>query len=158
MAGYVYLIGNPTFRWYKIGKSKTPELRIQNLGILLPFKIEVIGIWKAQNHSLMESTLHEQFKANRINGEWFYFPKKEVMALFESLPGSVRIFPAENSPDSIFKTFSNIDQDLRDGKKITHVRVQKLRGNFTPEEREEKRQAAVKLHVEKKARRLLEHK
>jgi len=36
MIGYVYLIGSPTFGWYKIGKSRKPEIRIENLGILLP--------------------------------------------------------------------------------------------------------------------------
>ena len=41
MAGYVYLIGTPIFGWYKIGKSKTPEVRIKDLGILLPFKLHI---------------------------------------------------------------------------------------------------------------------
>ena len=35
MAGYVYLIGNSIFGWYKIGKSISPEIRIKDLGILL---------------------------------------------------------------------------------------------------------------------------
>jgi hypothetical protein len=48
MAGYVYLIGNSIFNWYKIGKSVTPEVRIKDLGILLPFKIKVMSIWKAE--------------------------------------------------------------------------------------------------------------
>jgi hypothetical protein len=56
MTGFVYLIGSTTFGWYKIGKSITPEVRIQNLGILLPFKIEVIAVWKAANHHAMEKT------------------------------------------------------------------------------------------------------
>jgi hypothetical protein len=52
----------------------------------------------------------------------------------------------------VFATFSNIENDLRDGKKVT-VRVQKLRGNFTPEEREERRIASIKLQMQKKAAR-----
>jgi hypothetical protein len=56
MAGYVYLIGTPIFGWYKIGKSITPEIRVKDLGILLPFKIKVMAIWKAENHHLMESS------------------------------------------------------------------------------------------------------
>ena len=59
MSGYVYLIGSPLFGWYKIGKSKTPEIRVNHLGILLPFKIHIIGVWSAKNHSLLETTLHE---------------------------------------------------------------------------------------------------
>ena len=42
MEGFVYLIGSPLFGWYKIGKSKTPEVRVSNLGILLPFKLKII--------------------------------------------------------------------------------------------------------------------
>ena len=72
--GYVYLIGTPIFGWYKIGKSRTPEVRVKDLGILLPFKVEIIGVWKAVNHHLMESTLHEMYKTNKINGEWFVAP------------------------------------------------------------------------------------
>ena len=78
MAGYVYLIGTTTFGWYKIGKSITPEIRIKDLGILLPFKITIIGVWKAVNHHLMEKTLHEIYASSRINGEWFEFTAKEA--------------------------------------------------------------------------------
>lgn len=56
MSGYVYLIGSPIFGWYKIGKSITPEVRIKNLGILLPFKIDIICIWKAENHHKLQRT------------------------------------------------------------------------------------------------------
>ena len=73
MAGYVYLIGTPTFGWYKIGKSSTPEVRVKDLGILLPFKLYIIGVWYAENHHLMETTLHEIYSSCRINGEWFEF-------------------------------------------------------------------------------------
>jgi len=68
MEGYVYFIGTPVFGWYKIGKSKTPEVRVKDLGILLPFKVHIIGVWKAKNHTLMESSLHEMYKDKRING------------------------------------------------------------------------------------------
>ena len=75
--GYVYLIGTSVFGWYKIGKSITPEVRIKDLGILLPFKISVICVWKAENHHLLEKTLHELYAKNKINGEWFEFTIEE---------------------------------------------------------------------------------
>jgi len=77
-SGYVYLIGSPVFGWYKIGKSISPEIRVTDIGVLLPFKIHVIGVWGAANHHQMEKALHEIHKDKRINGEWFEFEKKEV--------------------------------------------------------------------------------
>jgi len=149
MSGYVYLIGSPVFGWYKIGKSRTPEVRIKDLGILLPFKIHVLGVWKAENHHMMESSLHEIYSSKRINGEWFEFSKKEAKIMFNSIPAEARIYPTEISEHPLDK-FSNVEEDTKKAKRIIGVRVQKLRGNFTPEEREAKRIAAIKKQREKR--------
>jgi hypothetical protein len=146
--GYVYLIGNPVFGWYKIGKSISPEIRIKDLGILLPFKLQVVGIWQAANHHLLERTLHEVYKDRNINGEWFEFKKKEVYELFAKLPNTVRVFPAHWRPLHWDDTgdngkFSNVEYDKKDDRRVIGVRKQKLRGNFTEHEREEKRQAHI---------------
>ena len=135
MSGYVYLIGTPTFGWYKIGKSITPEIRIKDLGILLPFKIHVIGVWKAENHHLMETTLHEMYTDCRINGEWFEFTGKKAYEVFDKIPEETRIYPVVGS-EHPFDRFSNIIEDRKKSGKILGVRVQKLRGYFTEEERE----------------------
>jgi hypothetical protein len=66
MAGYVYLIGSSIFKWYKIGKSSRAAIRVTELGILLPFRIEVIAVWKLSNYHAMERDLHEKHAANRI--------------------------------------------------------------------------------------------
>lgn len=150
--GYVYLIGSPIFGWYKIGKSKTPEIRIKDLGILLPFKIHIIGVWRAKNHHLMESSLHEIYSNNRINGEWFEFTKKEAYDVFSKIPSESRIYPTDwnEKGEHFFDKFSNVDEDTKNAKRIIGVRVQKLRGNFTPEEREAKRIESMAKHKAKK--------
>lgn len=144
MAGYVYLIGNPIFNWYKIGKSVSPEIRIKDLGILLPFKIKVIGVWSAKNHHLMESSLHEIYNKNRINGEWFEFTGDDIGKIFQSIPDEARVYLDRSDK------FSNIDTDTRNSNRIIGVRVQKLRGNFTAEERDAKRIASMQTQAEKK--------
>ena len=149
MTGYVYLIGSKVFRWYKIGKSRTPEVRIKDLGILLPFKIEVIGVWKAINHSMLESELHKKYAYCRVNGEWFSFVNEEAEKLFQFLPDTARVFPKSNL-DSILSSFSNIEEDQRKGKRIIGVRVQKLRGDFTSEQREDRRLRSISLQRENK--------
>lgn len=141
-SGYVYLIGTPVFGWYKIGKSKTPEVRVKDLGILLPFKVHVIGVWQAHDRHLLETTLHELYAAHRINGEWFEFTKPELYKVFDSLPKVALVYPLENSKHPLDR-FSNIDEDTKNSKRVIGVRVQKLRGDFTPEEREAKRIAAI---------------
>lgn len=129
MAGYVYLIGTPIFGWYKIGKSITPEVRIKDLGILLPFKIKVMSVWRAENHHLMEATLHEIYKDKRINGEWFEFSKQEIFKVIESIPEEARIY-LDNSDK-----FSNIELDTKDDKTVIGLRLRK--GPFSEEELKE---------------------
>jgi len=143
MAGYVYFIGTPVFGWYKIGKSITPEVRIKDLGILLPFKIDVIGIWSAHNHHAMEKALHEMYAENRINGEWFEFSKVAAFNVVNNIPPETRIYSKYGADDK-FDYFSNITTDVRKSKKIIGVRVQKLRGDFTPEERDQLRIISIR--------------
>src|SRR5208283_4654719 len=121
MAGYVYLIGTQVFGWYKIGKAVTPEIRIQDLGILLPFKIKVIGIWKAENHHALEKELHDKYRYCRINGEWFKFDFGEIKRLFELLPKEACIYSSKEKTDSVFAKFSNLENDCPEGKRIRVV-------------------------------------
>lgn len=84
--GYVYLIGSSRFGWYKIGKSRTAAIRVQTLGILLPFKIEVFGIWKAGDPSALEVAMHCRYAEQHINGEWFSFSPEQLTAILGSEP------------------------------------------------------------------------
>ena len=128
--GYVYLIGSKAFGWYKIGKSKTPEVRVSTLGVLLPFKVEVLGVWQATDHDRAERLLHETYAASRINGEWFEFSHKQVEALMGSLPAEARI------TSEVLTRFSNVDQDRQGDRKVLGLKTQRQRGDYTDEERE----------------------
>jgi hypothetical protein len=125
MAGYVYLIGNDRFHWFKIGKSKTPEVRVTNLGVLLPFKIKVFAVWKAVDHSKMEAALHEIHADARINGEWFSFSDTRVKAIYESIPREACVFWHEQQTESVLSNFSNMEKDRISTKPpIVHYRVE----------------------------------
>lgn len=152
--GYVYLIGSTKFGWYKIGKSKIPEIRIRDLGILLPFRVEVIKIWKAEDHHSLEKLLHEIHNANKINGEWFEFSKIEIQQLIESIPNEACVNVSEDVPK--LDKFSN--EDERNSKRVLGLRVEKLRGNITDKEREQRRIAGIERHRLKKLARLQEEK
>ena len=87
MLGFVYLIGNDTFGWYKIGKSIHPNIRIKDVGVLLPFTVEVKAVWASQWHGELEAKLHRDFKDRRQGkSEWFAFSQKEVAEIIKSRP------------------------------------------------------------------------
>ena len=89
------------------------------------------------------------YNVHRINGEWFEFTKAMVDDVFYSIPADTRIYPAIDSPISLDK-FSNIVQDTRDQRRVIGVRREKLRGNLTQEERDEKRRKGIEACREKK--------
>lgn len=148
MSGFVYLIGTSVFGWYKIGKSVDANVRVNQIGVLLPFKIKVFQVWRAENHHLMEKSLHEIYAHKRINGEWFEFSKDEIRELIEAIPYEARV--------DGFSTFSNIEEDTKNNRRVLGLRVQKLRGDFTLEEREQKRQEAIEQQRKKKLERAAE--
>ena len=69
--------------------------------------------------------------------------------MFDSIPIETRIYP-KDSLTSVFDSFSNIQEDTKNSRRVIGVRIQKLRGNFTPEEREVKRIESMKKQKEKK--------
>lgn len=130
MPGHVYLIGSRKFHWFKIGKSSNATIRVNQLGILLPFPIEVFAVWKTSAPSVLEYQLHQKYAANRINGEWFSFTAEEVNCLIhEMLYASTEVTAG----------FSNAVRDAPEGK----VLKIEMRADLTNEERERRKQEAI---------------
>ena len=110
MRGYVYLIGSSTFSWYKIGKAKRPSVRVENLGILLPFKITVFAIWESEDYSGLEASLHKQYVDYAINGEWFHFEPIKISEILLKTDAKL-IYPSQDQ-NGVFAAFSNIPDDV----------------------------------------------
>jgi len=140
MAGYVYLIGSSTFKWYNIGKASRAAIRVSELGILLPFRIEVIAVWKLSNYYAVERDLHEKHAANRINGEWFSFTKEEIKGIVDDMLWA--------STDSTVK-FSNLQKDH--APKGLIVKGVSLSVDITDEERERRKQEGMAKSAAKRA-------
>ncbi len=83
MRGFVYLIGSTRYHWYKIGRACNPRVRVKELGILLPFDLEVFAIWRTVNCVELETYLHRRHAAQRLNGEWFHFDAVELQSLID---------------------------------------------------------------------------
>lgn len=70
-SGWVYLL---RCGWHhKIGKSKNVRQRVSDMQTANPYLIElVLAVW-SDNMARAESSLHENWKSYRTNGEWFEF-------------------------------------------------------------------------------------
>jgi hypothetical protein len=77
--GYIYIIKSDF--GYKIGKSKDAKNRVKNIGLQLPFKIELIFQFYVEGYHMKEKQLHEQFKNKHINGEWFNLSDEDIEAI-----------------------------------------------------------------------------
>lgn len=111
--GYVYLIGSQRFGWYKIGKSKHANIRINDLGILLPFRVELFCLWGTDDETRLEREMHIRHEGKNLHGEWFLFDWLELAKIAqEPTPYfGVRI---ENAPTIVntIKEDRSLDSDL----------------------------------------------
>lgn len=84
--GYVYVMrldeSTETLRCpHKIGLSKLPTIRQDQLGILMPYSVSLILVMKVDNMREAEQRLHRRYARSRLNGEWFRLTKIELAQL-----------------------------------------------------------------------------
>ncbi len=74
--GFIYFVGTSDSSFVKIGFSTKPRRRFLELGALRPspFALDLLG-WIPGDRAL-EAELHERFKVERDNGEWFKFSER----------------------------------------------------------------------------------
>ena len=75
--GYVYLIRAEN-GYYKIGRAKNYQERIERLEVKLPFSIEPLHILQCVDMVEAERALHIRFQDKRVNGEWFALTPEDV--------------------------------------------------------------------------------
>ena len=68
---YVYLIQSLENSYYKIGISKTPNVRLKQLSTGNPSKIKIIQVFCSNYPYYVENSLHQRYVQNRKEGEWF---------------------------------------------------------------------------------------
>lgn len=69
--GYVYILNVTDTNIYKIGYSKNANKRIDSIKTSSPLEIELLKVYKCYNALQVEKELHNLFKPNRTNREWF---------------------------------------------------------------------------------------
>lgn len=76
--GHVYLLHAVGTNRYKIGMTQQGRMakRFDELsGSQAAFPVELITFIDVSDRYQVEAELHQKFKANRVHGEWFEFPR-----------------------------------------------------------------------------------
>jgi len=79
--GYVYLIFAAN-GLTKIGKSRTPDTRIQNIVAGSPIELYPLIAFPYQQGHNLERELHDIFAGKRVRGEWFNLQPDDFETLF----------------------------------------------------------------------------
>ena len=74
--GVVYMFKHDSY--YKIGRSNNLDRRTYEIGLQLPFKLELIHVIETANPDKTEKFWHTHFKSKRLNGEWFNLTPIEI--------------------------------------------------------------------------------
>lgn len=77
--GYVYIFGSIEEGRYKIGQSVRPDSRLSDYrASKLPFPVQMIHTIPADDKARAEADLHEEYRGQRTNGEWFKLSPVEL--------------------------------------------------------------------------------
>ena len=81
-AGYVYLIKDVSrTHTFKIGRTNHPGTRMNNFGVKLPFKTNVIAILKTDDAKALEQSIHRKFAMQHKRGEWYELTESQVQQI-----------------------------------------------------------------------------
>jgi hypothetical protein len=106
-AEYVYLLQDVELTGlYKIGRTNRPKGRVDDFGVKLPFKVEVLRMIPTYNAAKLEAELHEKYEHRRANGEWFDLQENEVLEILcmASTLTPPPPPPEQKKPVQLFKT------------------------------------------------------
>ena len=74
--GWVYVLR--AGEYYKIGRSKTPKQRYEELATLPPWPTEMVHTIETKDRCQLEAELHSKFADKRKRGEWFELDEEDV--------------------------------------------------------------------------------
>ena len=83
-APHVYAIRNMANGQLKLGFSTQPFRRLRALQTLTSDVLTLFALWRVPSQKI-EGKLHRQFKAWRMEGEWFQLGTMEERQLFQSM-------------------------------------------------------------------------
>jgi len=76
--GYIYLLYGEGTPWHKIGVTKKPLRRINDISAKAPFPIVLVCIIPVMKMVYTEQYWHDRFADKRVEGEWFLLTDEDV--------------------------------------------------------------------------------
>lgn len=91
--GYIYVLRlwtntDPLMCPYKIGRSKYPTVRQDQIGVKMPFDTTLILVMRVDDMDVAERNLHRQYGRWRLNGEWFQLTEETMSTLIQTAGGT----------------------------------------------------------------------
>jgi len=78
--GFIYILRADN-NLYKIGRAKRVDERVKQLGLILPYELEIVASFETDDMYLAEKQLHNGYRDRRIRGEWFALTDFDVRRL-----------------------------------------------------------------------------
>lgn len=75
--GWIYLLRAEN-GLYKIGMAKELDRRVVQIGIQVPFSVELVHSVEVRDRVLTEALYHERFRNKRVKGEWFRLDEEDL--------------------------------------------------------------------------------
>lgn len=99
---YIYLIQSEENSYYKIGISKFPQKRIEQLQTGNASKLKLISIYKSNLAKKIEQSFHNHFSHLKLNGEWFDLSMTEVLSFVKHCKKFESVFLELEKNNNIF--------------------------------------------------------
>lgn len=85
-SGFLYVLGD-NYGNYKIGITKDVAKRLSTYKTHMPYDPVIIKIVFCNGVRSVEKAIHNKFKSNRLNGEWFKLGQDDLLYLNDFLGG-----------------------------------------------------------------------
>lgn len=102
--GYLYVIQLGDTDHYKIGVSRDPVIRLNQLQTKCPIPLKILCLWFGHDYEFFEKALHFQFSHKRIKGEWFRLQPKDILQILQTYPNNQAVYPEE---DLLLASYTN---------------------------------------------------
>lgn len=78
-SGFVYVLHSNGL--YKIGHSKYVDKRIEQISPVMPYPVELVIAFAADDRYALEGELHQRYASKRLRGEWFALNSQDLYEL-----------------------------------------------------------------------------
>jgi hypothetical protein len=76
--GFIYIIQMEGHPYFKIGRTSNVTRRVAQISPLLPTRHKLLRYYNVKDSVTGEKTLHDEFKAQGLNGEWFNLTNQDL--------------------------------------------------------------------------------